>query len=105
MTRVAALGIAAATAAFLLLAVGGSAADSFTLTKVAETSSTITFSYPAQSGYGYLYSANGAVVSRTNDASKTQVRFSKNPAGSYDVDVLVKGANGHCCAATSPPPR
>ena len=91
-------------AGFLVLGASAATADTFTLTVTSQTSSTITFSYPQQAGYGYLYSANGVVVSRTNDPAKTSIRFSKNAANSYDVDSLVKGANGHCCSAVPPPP-
>lgn len=91
-----------ATAAFLLLAVAGSAADSFTLTVVGQTTNTITFSYPQQPGYGYLFSANGTVVSRTNDPTRTQVKFAK--ASSYEVAAIVKGTTGSYPTAPPPPP-
>jgi hypothetical protein len=94
------LTIAAVSA--LVLTAAGSAADSFTLTIVAQTNSTITFSYPQQSGYGYLYSANGQLVSRTNDPTRTTVRFSK--ASSYQVAAIAKGTIGSYPVAPPPPP-
>lgn len=86
----------------MIFAAAGMAADSFTLTKVAETNNTITFSYPQQNGYGYLYSANGVVVSRTNDPTRTQVKFAK--ASSYEVATASKGTTGSYPPSTPPPP-
>jgi hypothetical protein len=86
----------------LVLVIPAAAADSFTLTVVSQTSTTITFSYPQQPGYGYLYSANGTVVSRTNDPARTQVRFAK--AESYEVAAIVKGTTGSYTQAPPPPP-
>jgi hypothetical protein len=86
--------------AAVVLTAAGAAADSFTLTVVAQTNSTITFSYPQQPGYGYLYSANGVVVSRTNDPTRVQVKFSK--VNSYEVAAIVKGTTGSY--PVTPPP-
>jgi len=82
----------------LIFVVSGAAADEFGLTVVNETDTTITFSYPQQTGYGYLYSANGVVVSRTNNAAQTTVTFAK--ADSYEVATIVKGTTG---TYTTPP--
>ena len=87
--------------AAVVLTATGAAADSFALTVVAQTNNTITFSYPQQSGYGYLYSVNGQIVSRTNDAARTQVKFSK--ATSYEVATITKGTTGSY-SNTPPPP-
>lgn len=95
---------AVAAVALLVLVAGGAAADSFALTVVTQTNSTITFSYPQQPGYGYLYSANGAVVSRTNDPSRTSVKFSKNPQNSYEVASVAKGTTGSYSPTPPPPP-
>ena len=92
---------ALALAALLVFVAAASSADSFELRRVSETSSTITLGWDPQPGYGYLFSRNGQVVSRTNDASRSTVKFSKGT--SYDVDVLVKGANGHYPPAPPPP--
>jgi len=92
----------AALSIFLLCALPAATADTFSLTKVAETSSTITFTYPQQDGYGYLYSANGTVVARSNDPTKTRVKFNK--ADSYEVAAIVKGTTGSYTIAPPPPP-
>ncbi len=94
--------LALASVSALVMVAGGAAADSFSLTVVSQNNTSITFSYPAQTGFGYLYSANGTVVSRTYDASKTQVRFSK--ANSYEVAAIVKGTTGSYPTAPPPPP-
>lgn len=96
--------LAIASLAFVVLVAGGAAADTFAVTIVSQTSSTITLGWTPQPGYGYLFSADGTLVSRTNDPSRSQVKFSKNQNNSYDIDVIVKGANGHCCTVTPPPP-
>jgi hypothetical protein len=41
-------------------------------------------------------------VSRTNDPNRATVRFAK--ATTYDIDVIVKGANGHYPTVVTPPP-
>lgn len=94
--------IAIASVSLLVVVAGGAAANEFTLTVVSQTNSTITFSYPQQPGFGYLYSANGTVVSRTNDPSKTSVKFAKNAQNSYEVASIVKGTTGTYQPA--PPP-
>lgn len=96
--------LAIAALAFVVLVAGSAAADTFAVTIVSQTSSTITLGWTPQPGYGYLFSADGVLVSRTNDPSRSQVKFSKNSANSYDIDVIVKGANGHCCTTPPPPP-
>lgn len=88
--------------AAVVLVIPAAAANEFTLTVVSQTNSTITFSYPAQTGYGYLYSANGTVVSRTNDASKTQIKFAK--ANSYEVATITKGTTGTYPVVAPPTP-
>ena len=88
--------------AFVVLVAGGAAADTFALTVVSQTNSTITFSYPPQTGYGYLYSADGVLVSRTNDATRSTVKFSK--ASSYQVATIDKGTTGSYPVAPPPPP-
>jgi hypothetical protein len=87
--------------AVLVLASTGSAADEFTLTVVSQTNTTITFNYPQQPGFGYLYSANGVVVSRTNNPTRVEVKFSK--ANSYEVAAIVKGTIGSYSVNTPPP--
>jgi hypothetical protein len=89
-----------AVGGLLIFATAGASADTFAVTLVSQTSNTITLGWTPQPGYGYLFSANGQLVSRTNDASRSTVRFTK--ANTYDIDVLVKGANGHY--PTTPPP-
>lgn len=89
---IAVIGLAAALA---FVATSATGASSFTIRLVSQTSSTITLGWDAQPGYGYLFTAGGTLVSRTNDPSRTSVRFSKVPSGQYDIDVIVKGANGH----------
>jgi hypothetical protein len=96
-----------AAIAFVVLVAGGAAADTFQVRLVSQTNSTITLGWDPQPGYGYLFSAGGTLVSRTNDASRSSVKFSKVPSGQYDVDVIVKGANGHypppAAGDTTPP--
>lgn len=87
----------------VVLVAGGAAADTFAVTLVSQTNSTITLGWTPQPGYGYMFSAGGVLVSRTNDPSRASVKFSKVPSGIYDVDVIVKGANGHYPAASPPP--
>jgi len=82
-----------------LFAGGAQAADELALHVVSQTNSTITLGWTPQPGYGYLFSVNGALVSRTNSASTSQVRFGKVTNGVYEVAVIVKGATG-----TYPPP-
>lgn len=88
--------------ATLVFAVSASSADTFAVTLVSQTSTTVTLGWTPQPGYGYLFSLNGQLVSRTNDASRSTVKFSKGT--SYDIDVIVKGANGHYPTAPPPPP-
>jgi len=98
-------------AASLPIALSGSAAeqaDEFQLTLQSQNSTTYTFSYPAQSGYGYLYftkdtaASNWELVSRTNDATKTTIKFSKG-AADYKVSTIVEGASGRYVQAPPPP--
>jgi len=97
-----------ALASFIVFIPSAVSADTFPITIVAQTNSTITFGWTAQPGYGYLFSADGVVVSRTNDASKTSVKFAKG-SSSYEVAVITKGAAGTCnfannaCVADPPP--
>lgn len=95
--------LAVAAVALTVLVAGGAAADTFAVHLVSQTSSTITLGWSPQPGYGYLFSLDGQLVSRTNDPNRSTVRFSKGT--SYDVDVIVKGANGHYPAAPPPPPK
>jgi len=93
----------AALAAFFVVAVTAGGADTFTVRLVSQTNSTITLGWDPQPGYGYLFSAGGTLVSRTNDASRSSVKFSKVRSGQYDIDVIAKGATGHYPAAAPPP--
>src|SRR6187551_769705 len=77
----------AALAAFFMLEVTGSSADSFEVRLVSQTNSTITLGWDPQPGYGYLFSADGQLVSRTNDPSRSTVKFAKG-ASSYEVAVI-----------------
>jgi hypothetical protein len=92
-----------AVGGLLIFATASSSADSFSVNLVSQTSNTITLGWSPQPGYGYLFSAGGNLVSRTNDPNRTSVRFSKVASGVYDIDVIVKGANGHCCNVPPPP--
>jgi len=94
----------AALAAFFVVAVTAGGADTFQVRLVSQTNSTITLGWDAQPGYGYLFSAGGVLVSRTNDPARTSVKFSKVTPASYDVDVITKGANGHYPETAPPPP-
>lgn len=76
-----------------LLVGGAQAAGELTLTVVSETNSTVTLGWQPQPGYGYLFSADGQLVSRTNDPSRSSVKFSKQYS-TYEVAVIVKGATG-----------
>lgn len=96
--------LAIAALVSVVLVAGGAAADTFAVNIVTQNNTTITLGWTAQPGYGYLFSADGTLVSRTNDPARTSVKFAKNAAASYDVDVIVKGANGHCCVIQPPPP-
>lgn len=99
MTRI----LAAAALAVVIMAASASSADTFAVRLVSETSTTITLGWSPQPGYGYLFSADGNLVSRTNDPNRDTVRFSKQYS-SFDVDVIVKGANGHYPIVEPPPP-
>jgi hypothetical protein len=96
--------LAIAALVFVVLVAGGAAADTFALRLVSQTNSTITLGWEQQPGYGYLFSSAGVLRSRTNDPSRTTVKFSKVTPESYDVDVIVKGANGHYPGVVIPPP-
>jgi hypothetical protein len=105
MTRkTASFGSALLVAAVLLLASGASSADTFAVTVVSQTSSTITLGWTPQPGYGYLFSADGNLVSRTNDPSRNTVKFSKS-FSTYEIAVIVKGATGTYPTAPPPPPK
>lgn len=80
-------------AALLVLATAGAAADTLEVRLVSQTSSTVTLGWDPQPGYGYMFSADGALVSRTNDPQRSTVRFSKSYS-TYEVAVIVKGAAG-----------
>jgi len=75
------------------------AADEFQLTLVSQNTNSVTYSYPSQTGYGYLYftkasaTSDWVLVSRTNDPNKTTIKFTK---GSYDYKVaaIVEGTSG-----------
>jgi hypothetical protein len=69
---------------------------------VSQDDTTVTLGWSPQPGYGYLFSADGVLRSRTYDPNRSTVRFAK--ATSYDIDVIVKGANGHYPDTTPPPP-
>lgn len=89
---------AAAFITLAVLATGGAAADTFSVTLVSQTDTTITLGWTPQTGYGYLFSADGQLVSRTNDPARSTVRFSKSYSA-FEIAVIVKGAIG-----TYPPP-
>jgi len=86
-----------------MVALTASSADSFEVRLVSQTNSTITLGWDPQPGYGYLFSVDGQLVSRTNDASRSSVKFSKG-ASSYEVAVVAKGATGTYPPAAPPPP-
>jgi len=96
--------LAVVAVALVVCVAGGAAADTFSVRLVSQTNTTITLGWDAQPGYGYLFSAGGVLVSRTNDASRTSVKFSKVTPASYDIDVIVKGANGHYPSEPPLPP-
>jgi hypothetical protein len=93
-----------ATIAFVVLAAGGAAADTFAVRLVSQTSSSITLGWDPQPGYGYLFSSDGVLRSRTNDPNRSSVTFSKVASGQYEVAVIVKGALGTYTSAPPPPP-
>lgn len=95
--RIAALVVVAA----LVMVASASTADTLTLTLVSQNNTTITLGWTPQAGYGYLFSADGMLQSRTNDASRSTVKFSKS-FSTYEVAVIVKGATG--TYPTAPPP-
>lgn len=107
--------LTAVAVAALVLASSALAAN-FLLTKTGETSSTITFSYPAQNGVdGWRYYAPGTVsgdacsgtrVARSFDLTKLGVRFAKVAAGTYCVEAIqfVPVGAGQYPAETPPLP-
>lgn len=95
--------LALATLAALVLVIPAAAAD-LPLRVVSQTNSTITLGWTPVSGYGYLFSVNGKVVSRTNDASRNNVKFAKVANATYEVAALVKGDIGKHPVVTPPPP-
>lgn len=86
--------IAVAAVALMVLVAGGAAADTFAVTVVSQTSSTITLGWTPQPGYGYLFSSGGVLRSRTNNANASSTTFTKVTPASYDIDVIVKGNSG-----------
>lgn len=93
----------------LLVITGASAADS-PLTKVSETESTVTYSYPAVQGAGgYRYYADGQAVSRTFNPSQLTVRFAKGAAQyrvvPMDVSERADGFVDPMPVAPPPPPQ
>lgn len=84
-----------ALAAFFVLGVTASSADTFQVRLVSQTSSTITLGWEPQEGFGYRFYRGGVFVSSTNDETRTSVRFSKITPASYDVKVITEGAGGH----------
>jgi hypothetical protein len=89
--------------AALIFATAGASADTFAVNLVSQDATTVTLGWSPQPGYGYLFSKDGQLVSRTNDPNRSTVRFAK--ATSYDIDVIAKGANGHYPSAPPPPPK
>lgn len=90
--------------ATLLFAVGGaSAADTFEVRLVSQTNSTITLGWDPQPGYGYIFSADGKLVSQTNDPTRTTVKFSKQYS-TYEIAAIIKGATGVYPPFAPPPP-
>src|SRR5574338_109631 len=90
--------------AIMLLGASAAAADTLDVHLVSETSSTLTLGWtPVTSGYGYLFSADGNIVSRTYAPSRSTVQFSKSYS-TYEVAAIVKGATGSYPPAEPPPP-
>ena len=82
--------IAITALAFVVLVAGGAAADTFAVHLVSQTSNTITLGWDPQPGYGYLFSADGQLVSRTNDPNRaTEFRwlFTRGELRESDRDV------------------
>lgn len=103
MRRLTMIGIAVVLVFAVSSATG---ADSFDVRLVSQTTNNITLGWDAQPGYGYLFSSGGMLRSRTNDPSRTTVQFAKVTPASYDIDVIVKGSNGHypvVASDTTPP--
>lgn len=84
--------------------VGLADADTFDVRLIAQTSSTVTLGWDAQTGDGYRFYRDGTAVSRTFDPARTSVKMSKGT--SYQVEVLVisGGKKGTYPPATPPPP-
>lgn len=95
--------IVAAFAAFFVFAVAASGADTLEVRLMSQTATTVTLGWDPQPGFGYLFSADGALVSRTNDPSRSTVKFSKSYS-SYEVAVIVKGLTGSYPPVEPPPP-
>lgn len=67
------------------------AVDTFDMTVLSETATTITYQWPERPGaYGYQFFVNDKSVSHTWDGTRTTVKFSKG--GVYDVQELLQGA-------------
>jgi len=101
-------GTVAVSIPVVLTAGAAGQSDEFQLTLISQNSTSYTFGYPQQSGYGYLYytketsASDWLLVSNTNDATKTTVKFNK---GSYDYKVAAKveGPSGRYTPNIPPP--
>ena len=71
---------------------------------MSQDANSVTLGWTPQPGYGYLFSADGQLVSRTNDPSRNTARFSKG-AAVYKVASIVEGNSGTYPAVTPPPPK
>lgn len=106
MTR--ARATAAATVAAVIAAVAvaislpGSSSGAFELRVVAETDTTVTFAWEPQPGFGYLFSTDGTVVSRTYNQARSTVKFAKGPE-TYTVTAIAAGAAATWSTAEPPP--
>lgn len=96
---------AVCVAVFVLSVASAQAADTLDVHLVSQNASVITLGWTPQPGYGYLFSVNGSLVSRTNDPSRSSVKFSKVTNGVYEVAVIVKGATGSYPPPAPPPPK
>jgi hypothetical protein len=100
---------AAAVAILLVLASAGATADTFAVTLLSETSTTITLGWTPQPGYGYLFftradpSSPWVLVSRSNSQTRSSVTFAKG-SDSYKVSAIVEGNTGTYSIPVPPPP-
>lgn len=108
---VASIGGAMAIAIPLALTAGATQTftpDNLPLTLLSQSNNIITLGWDAYPGYGYLFktkadsNSDWVVVSRTNDPTRTSVRFSKG-SYAYGVSALAEGAIG-TYSPSSPPP-